>query len=295
MYVVTGATGNTGKIVAEQLLAAGKKVKAISRSETHLKDMVAKGAIPAVGDLGDAAFVKSSFQGAEGAYALIPPRFDAPDFRAYQKEIAQNLARAIEANDVPYVVTLSSYGAHLREGAGVVSGLYPLEQFINKISATSVLHLRAGYFLENFYASIPVIKEQQILGGFPITGDVELEMVFTADIGKTAADKLLKKDFQGNQVAFLSSKHSYTLNEAAKILGKAIGKPELTYVAFPAEGARQAMVGMGMSESLADQYVEFSKAASEGKLSGENGHHPKIDTPTSLEDFSKFFAGAFRG
>jgi len=293
MYVVTGATGNTGKVVAEKLLAAGKEVKVISRSEDRLIKLKEKGAIPAVGDLGDMNFLKEVFEGAEGVYAMIPPKYDASDFRAYQRTIGSNLTEAIKANEVPYVVTLSSYGAHLEDGAGVVSGLYPFEQGLNQLNKTHVIHLRAGYFFENFYASIPVVKDQNILGGFPIAGDARLNMVFTPDIGHVAAEKLINKDFDGKNAVFLSSEKEYTLEEAASILGKAISKPDLPYVAFPAEGAKQAMVEMGMSESLADQYVEFSKAASEEKLSSDNKNHETINTTTSLEDFSSYFAKAF--
>lgn len=293
MYVVTGATGNTGKVVAEQLLANGKQVRVISRSAEHLSDLKDKGAEPAVGDLSDADFLKTAFQDAQGVYAMIPPRFDAPDFREYQRQIAQNIADAVRENQVSHVVALSSYGAHLADGAGVVSGLYPLEQSLNAIDGTHVVHLRAGYFFENFFASIPVIKEQDILGGFPIAGGVEIGMVHTPDIGKVASNYLLQKNFTGNNVVFLSYKNAYTLNQAAQILGKAIGKEDLSYVAFPADGAKQAMVGMGMSESLADNYIEFSQAASAGKINEDTENHPKVDTPTSLEDFAKIFAAAY--
>lgn len=60
-----------------------------------------------------------------------------------------------------------------------------------------------------------------------------------------------------------------------------------------AEGAKQAMVGMGFSESLANQYVEFSQAASQGKLSDSTENLRKIDTDTSLEDFSSIFARVY--
>jgi len=293
MYVVIGATGHTGKVVAERLLAAGKKVKAVGRSHERLADLVEKGAIAAVGNLMDADFLKETLAEAEGMYAMIPPKFDATDFRAYQREVAENLANAVKVNKVPYVVTLSSFGAHEKKGLGVVSGLYPMEQLFNAIAETHVAHLRAGYFFENFLVSIPVIKSQGVLGGFPIAGDVPIDMVLTTDIGNKAADLLLAKDFSGNHVIFLSH-GQYTLNKATALLGKAIGKADLQYVAFPAEGARQAMIDMGMSESLADNYVEFSQGSTSGKLTGDNNNHEKHKTPGSLEDFASSFAAMYK-
>ncbi len=295
MIVVLGATGNTGSVVAQRLLDAGESVRVVSRSRERLQPLVDAGAEPAVGDLQDAGFLKETLREAAGVYALIPPKFDAPDMRGYQREVAQNVASAVRANQVPYVVTLSSYGAHLPDGGGVVSGLYPLEQHLNDIEGTHVTHLRAGYFFENFFGSIPVIKDQGVLGGFPIAGDAKMDMVWTRDIGNTAADKLLQKDFTGNNVLFLGHERSYSLDQAATILGKAIGKEDLNYVAFPADGAKQAMMAMGFSESLADQYVEFSQAASQGKLMEDNANHPKKNAETSLEDFARIFAKAYKG
>jgi len=294
MYVITGATGHTGQVVAEKLLAAGKEVKAISRSRENLQALEEKGAVATVGDLQDQAFMEEAFKDAEGVYAMIPPKFDAEDFRNYQKEVAENITQAVQKHQVPYVVTLSSYGAHNEQGAGVVSGLYPLEQKLNALEGINVTHIRAGYFYENFFASIPVIKQQGVLGGFPIRGDVEMAMVHTRDIGSVAADLLLNKDFSGKQVIYLGHEKLYSLNEAAAILGKAIGKEDLGYVAFPSEGAKQAMVGMGMSESLAENYVEFSEAASAGKLYEDDGAGKFVHSPTSLEEFSKTFAGAYQ-
>jgi uncharacterized protein YbjT (DUF2867 family) len=292
-YAVTGATGNTGKVVAERLIAAGHVVKAISRSEEHLSEAVASGAIPLVGDLNDGEFLKEAFNDTDGVYAMIPPKFDAPDFRAYQRRIAENIAKALEVNAVPYVVSLSSFGAHAPSGLGVVSGLHPLESLLNGLPDTHVVHLRAGYFFDNLFASIPVIKDQGIMGGFPISGDVSLEMVFTPDIGNAAADRLINTDFEGKQVVFLSHANTHTLEETTKILGKAIGKPELSYISFPPESAKQAMMGFGMSQSLAENYLEFSRGVNEGKLREEEGKYPKQNAPTSLEDFAGIFAGAY--
>jgi len=292
-YVVTGATGNTGKIVAERLLKAGEEVKVISRSEAKLEDLIGKGAIPAVGDLLDADFVKETLKGADGIYAMIPPNFTAKDFPGYQKEVADNLATGAAEGKVKYAVTLSSYGAHAQSGLGVVSGLYPFEQLFNDLPDTQVVHLRAGYFYDNFFSSIPVIKNNGVLGGFPIEGDVPLEMVYTADIGNAAADLLMNRDFEGKEVLFLAHESRYTLNEAARILGMKIDRPNLSYIAFPPESAKEAMMGFGMSESLAENYLKFSQGANSGKLIEANAEHPKRNAPTSLEDFASIFAVAF--
>ena len=74
MYAITGATGHTGSVVVEQLLAAGKKVRAIGRSAEKLQALAAKGAEPFIADLTDATSLARAFTGAEGAYLMIPPK-----------------------------------------------------------------------------------------------------------------------------------------------------------------------------------------------------------------------------
>lgn len=99
-YIFAKATGNTGKVVAERLLAAGKKVKVIGRSREKLNFLVEKGALPVVGDILDKAFLEDAFKDAEGVYAMIPPKFDAQDFRAYQRGVAESIVGAVSKNRV---------------------------------------------------------------------------------------------------------------------------------------------------------------------------------------------------
>ena len=85
MYVVTGATGNTGRVIAETLLAKGKKVRAIGRNAQHLQPLVEKGAEAFVGSVTEGSAIARAFQGAQAAYVLIPPNYTAEHFRTYQK------------------------------------------------------------------------------------------------------------------------------------------------------------------------------------------------------------------
>ena len=80
MIAVMGATGNTGKAVAERLLGAGKKIKAIGRSREKLRPFLERGAEAAAGDGMDPAFLASAFRGAEAVYAMVPA--DHPTMRA---------------------------------------------------------------------------------------------------------------------------------------------------------------------------------------------------------------------
>ena len=73
MYVVAGATGNTGSVAADTLLAEGKQVTVIVRSAEKGEPWRAKGAKVAVSNLDETAKVREILAGAEGVYLLIPP------------------------------------------------------------------------------------------------------------------------------------------------------------------------------------------------------------------------------
>jgi uncharacterized protein YbjT (DUF2867 family) len=292
MYVITGASGNSGKVVAEKLLAAGKRVTVIGRSAANLSSLVAKGATAATSDLADTKFLTETFKGATAVYAMIPPNFTAPDFRAYQETIATSLTEAIKASGVKHVAVLSSVGAHLSENSGVVFGLHKFENQLATIPSLNVLNIRAGFFMQNFYGSIGLIKSMNINGGFPIQGDVKVGMVHTTDIGNYAAKRLAALDFTGQSHIDLSAEH-LTMNEASTILGEAIGNPSLKWVQFSYGDAKNGMMQMGMPEKLADLYVEFCKGVNEGQVYADAKPTPPADAPTTLRQFAKEFAGAF--
>ncbi|GAB4497459.1 MAG: hypothetical protein OHK0019_31120 [Saprospiraceae bacterium] len=95
-YVITGATGNTGRIVAENLLAAGQSVTVIGRDANKLAPLIAKGATPAIGDLADADFLTKTFDGATAVYLMIPPKWDVTDWRAYQRTVSDAYIQALK-------------------------------------------------------------------------------------------------------------------------------------------------------------------------------------------------------
>lgn len=293
MYVITGATGNTGSRITEILLEAGKSVRAVGRSAERLQPLLEKGAEAAVGDLEDEDFLAGAFQGATAVYALIPPNFGAEDFRAYQKSVSKAITQAIRRAGVKNVVTLSSIGAHSPE-TGVVAGLHDFEQELAKIGGINVLNLRAGFFMQNLLGNIGIIRQMGINGGFPIEGDVRMPMVHTEDIAEVAARHLLKLDFQGQSHTYVAGQRDLSLKEATQVLGETIGKPELPWVTFSYEDAKAGMLQNGFPESLADNYVLFSRAANEGILEEDYQRRPEYTTPTSIEEFAREFAAAYR-
>ena len=286
MYVITGASGNTGKIIATTLLEAGKNVKVISRNAENVADLVAKGAIAAIGDLHDAAFLTEAFRGATAVYTLIPPSWAVNDWRKYQIQTGFAIASAIQAASVPYVVNLSSQGAHLPEGAGPVSGLFYLEQMLNSIPGLHVKHLRAGFFMQNFYAFAGMIKHLNLYGS-SLKADLKIPVVHTSDIASVAAAELLALDFSSNSVRFVAGAADLTMAEVTTLLGKAIGNPALPYVQFSPEDELQGALQNGLPLTIAEGYRDLYNALNYGNYQEGFVRDAKVTTPTTFEWFAE--------
>lgn len=292
-FVICGATGNIGSKIAGALLDAGEPVRVVGRERARLGPLAARGAEPWPGDIGDASFLEKAFAGAGDAFVLIPPKPDADDFRAYQSGIADSIAWAARRSRIPRLVVLSSIGAHLSGGNGPIAGLHELEARLDRFEG-AVVFLRPGYFMENHLWAVPVIRS---LGynGSPVRGDVPFPMVATKDIAAAASRLLLEKTVAGHAVRYVLGPRDLTLSEATRIMGGAIGKPDLRYVQLPEGEARKAMIGAGMSANVADVMLEMERGFNAGLIVPTERRTPENSTPTTLEEFAQaVFARAYR-
>lgn len=292
MYIITGATGNTGKPLTLALLEAGQKVRILSRNPDKAKELTDEGAELFLGDTSQAEVLNHAFQGAKAVYAMIPFDMTAQAYTAHQIKHVDAIAEALKASGVPYVVTLSSVGADLESGGGVVQGLHYMEKTFDAIAGLNTLHLRATYFMENTLAMIAMIKQMGIMGS-PIKGDLKMNMIATRDIAEYATKRLLALDFKGHQVQYLLGQRDLTYKEVAGIYGQAIGKSDLRYVEFSAEDYKKGFMQMGAPESLVDNLNTFIKSLNEGKILGAARRTPESTTSTPIEEFAKIFAQVY--
>ncbi len=284
MYVVTGATGHTGNVVAKALLTKGEKVRVVGRNPDRLKPLVAQGAEPFSADLSDTASIAKAFAGAKAVYVMMPPNLASPDFRGFQNRVTDAVAAALKSAGIMHVVTLSSIGADKTEKTGPVVGLHYLERQLNRIDGLNVLHLRAGYFMENTLAQVDIIRMAGMAVG-PLRPDLKLPMIATRDIGDAAANALLNLDFSQKQTRELLGQRDISMAEVAQIIGRAIDKPNLQYTQAPDEQVRAALIQLGMSSNMADLILEMSAALNSGYMRALEPRSAKNTTPTSYETF----------
>jgi uncharacterized protein YbjT (DUF2867 family) len=284
MYVVLGASGNTGQVVAKNLLARQQKVRVVGRNSAHLQPLAAQGAELFVGDVTDPSALTKAFQTADSAYVMIPPNPTSNDPLDYEGRASNAIAAAVKNAGIKNVVSLSSIGADKADRTGPVLGLHNLEQKLNQIDGPNILHLRAGYFMEN---TLPQVRTIRMAGSVigPLRPDLKLSMIATRDIGAAAADALLSLDFRGKQTRELLGQRDLDYTEIAAIIGKAIGKPNLGYVHAPDDQVRSAMVQMGMSEKFVGLLLEMCASLNSGYMRALEPRTPRNTTPTSYETF----------
>jgi uncharacterized protein YbjT (DUF2867 family) len=239
----------------------------------------------------DAVALTKAFRGARAAYLMLPPITSRED----QERESDAIAKAVTESGLRYAVHLSSYGAHVPEGTGPITGLHSSEQKLNAIGGLNVLHLRAAYFMENNLAAIDMIQGMGIFG-HALLPDLKLPMIATRDVGDYAAKRLLDLDFSGKQTRELLGERDLSMTEATAAIARGIGKPDLRYEQFPYDQVQQVLEQMGMPPKKAAVYIEMFKAINAGVLAAQEPRSRENTTPTSFEQFVQdVFAPAYHG
>lgn len=267
MFVVLGASGNTGKVVAETLLSQRKNVRVVVRDAAKGQAWKEAGADVSIADVEDGAALERAFRGAEGAYVLLPPNFRSTQVRVDNDRRASTIAAAIEAAGVPHVVMLSSIGAQQPHGTGPVLGLRDAEATFTRGRAAATF-VRAAYFMENWSGALFAVA-QGVLPTF-LLADKAIPLVATRDIG-TAAERLLAEGGSGKRVVELAGPREYSPRDVAAALARVVGKPIAVQEA-PEEAMAPALTGAGMNAEWARLFQELTHGLNAGIVVWEGGH-----------------------
>jgi uncharacterized protein YbjT (DUF2867 family) len=283
---LTGSIGNISKPLAEILIRVGHEVTIISSDAGKKSAIEALGAKAAIGSVADITFLIDSFKEADAVYTMLPYNFGTTNYRQYAGKIGNNYAKAIKAAGVKRVVNLSSIGAHLEKGTGPIAGLHDIEQILNQLDNVAIKHLRPAIFYNNFFFDIALIRSQNIMGN-NYSKVTRLVMVHPKDIAEVAAYEL-QTSFTGKSYRYVVS-DDRSIADIVKILGTAIGKPELPWVQFTNEQTLAGMTASGiMPPAIANLYVELSTAIGNGILWEDyDRSKPETAGKTKLVDFAK--------
>lgn len=289
MITIMGATGHTGRKIAEGLLATGLPVRALGRDPSRLAPLAALGAEVAVGDTSDPAFLADAFRGADAAYTLLPTDRAAVDYPARQDAEGEAIAAAVRASGIRRVVALSSLGTDRETGTGLILGLRRQEGRLRAIAGLDVHILRPVSFFENFVDQLETIRHAGMVAD-SVAADLAIPMVATRDVAAAAIAALTRRDWRGVTIQELIGPRDLSYREATRILGGALGRPDLPYVQLPYDEMAAVLTRSGLSASFAGQYVEMTRAFNAGIVQPLRGRTPENTTPTTFEAFAAALA-----
>jgi len=289
MIVITGATGNVGKKVAETLLAEGTEVRVVSRNTKRLQPLAEKGAQAWGGSLQDEAFLTEAFREAAAVFVMIPPNHGSENLRAYQNRIGEVIFTALKNTEVNHIINLSGLGAHRPDKTGPILGLYDQEQRLNWLKDVNLVHLRPTFFMENLLSNIPQIKNQGI-HGTALKADLAIPVIAAKDVARVACKYLLEPGFSGIVVRELLGQRDVSMIEMTAILAEAIGMDKLEYFHFSFEDAKHAMIEAGFSIDVAASFLELYESMNAGDVIVGTPRTDQNTTETSFEEFAGVFA-----
>ena len=250
---LAGSLGHVGRPLTQELVQKGHTVTVISSNTERQKDIETMGATAAIGSIENVDFVTSAFTGADAVFCMMPPAnyFDHNlDLLAYYKNLGNNYAQAITRSGVKKVVNLSSIGAHMKEGNGILQGTFYVESILNALPTNvAITHIRPTEFYYNLLPQVHSAKENGIIAS-NIEGEVVNAWVSPVDIASVIAEEITSK-LAGQKVRYVAS-DELTYNELAKILGEAIGNPHLKWVTLADDQFREGLKAAGMQPAIAD-------------------------------------------
>jgi uncharacterized protein YbjT (DUF2867 family) len=278
MFVVAGATGNTGKVVAETLLEQKQPVRVLVRDAQKGEAWKARGAEVVVGSIEEPGALARALEGAKGAYMLLPPpAAQATGILATQAKRADAWVEALGKASVPHVVLLSSVGAQHEAGTGPIRSVYDAEQKLDRLGVARTF-VRAAYFMENWGGVLHPVLTAGVLPT-PLTAGRKIAQVATHDIGKVAARALLDGP-RGRRIIELAGPEELSPEDAARTFSALVGKT-ITVAPIPYEAFVPAMMNVGLGKELAELLIEMQRGVNDGVVAfeGEGAEAVRGSTP----------------
>lgn len=258
MFVVVGASGQTGGAVARALLADAHPVRVVLRSHRDADRWRTAGAEVALADTHDVESLIAAFSGARAAYLLNPPAYQADDMLVLGRLVASAYRTALSSTGVR-AVALSSIGAQHTEGTGNILTANILE---STLAPLGVSFVRAANFMTNWLSVLPAMRSG-LLPSFFSPLDRKVPNVAVRDIAAVVVRELLGA---GSRTVELAGPFDYTPNQVAEAFATALGHQVRAEV-IPRKQWFEVLVGeTGLPAAAVGSWMEMWQGFNSGHI-----------------------------
>lgn len=282
--VIAAASGNIGRRTAAKITQAGVETVLLTRQPAKLSELVAQGAFVQPISSDDAQGLIEATQHADALFWLTPPKLDAPSLSDWYFQTATAGAKAVRENGIRRVVNISSLGAGAKPNLSTVSFVSTVESIFNQTDA-NVLHLRPGYFMENFLAQVDVIRDDRTVQ-LPYAIDHDIPWISTDDIGDVAAQYLLDDRWAGQWTRNLMGPENLTMAEVTAILSD-VFDCSIDYVQVSIESMQQRLGALGATSDVQQEMGTLFRTLSDPDGVYATARTPEAMTPTTFEQFAR--------
>ncbi len=256
MYAVTGASGQLGRLVVQELLAktdAGNIV-ALVRDPGKLADLVAQGVVVRRFDYNDETTLADALAGVDRLLLISSSEIGR---REPQHRAVISAAKSAGVGFIAYTSLLKADTSPLG-----LAGEHRATEAAIKDSGLSYVLLRNGWYLENYTMSAGMeVAHGTVIGS---TGDGRVSAASRADYAAAAA-KVLLDGSTGQQTLELAGDDSFTLADYAATLANVSGKP-VVYQYLPKDAFSAALQNVGLPPAVASAVADSSANAADGAL-----------------------------
>ncbi len=273
MITIMGASGRVGGAVLETVAQAGHPVRALSRTPPpETRPNVEWRAVEAL----DSVALAAAFAGSAAVFVMNPIAAGADDVTGQAARLSVAVAAALRQAGTRYAVALSSQGAHLAGGTGIVTTLHDFEAALRD-TPTQIAFLRPAMFMESWLPAAAIASGTACMPAFLAPLDRAIDTVSAVDVGR-AAGRLLMSPRPG--IFNLTGPRRYSERDAAAILTRQTGQriradliPETEIAAFH----MAAGLGASFSEGIAGMYMALNRDGI--PFAQDSAHSLHCDTP----------------
>lgn len=256
MIALTGATGQLGQFVVEELLktVAAKQIVAIVRNPAKAEALSKQGVLVRQADYGDQAALTQALAGVDKLLLISSSEVGQ---RAAQHRNVINAAKAAGVKFIAYTSLLHADKSPL--------GLHVEHVETEKMLAESGIPyalLRNGWYSENYLASAPAALAHGVFIG--AAGDGKIASATRADYAAAAA-RVISEEGHAGKVYELAGDNGWTLSELAALLSKASGK-NIVYQNLSEADFAAALKGAGLPDVFANLLADSDAGAAKGGL-----------------------------